>query len=158
MSITLHPILADEDTPMVPRNEPNRCRWCFCAVGVLVILGIFGGTGVLLFSNWCNDSETTFQYCICRQYSAKTPDLHTCYRTFNPDHTVMNCLMDTGYYTCNISTDNCIRDRYNKGKGWGNCVYVQSDIIRRKIATCDTFIWGREICSTKNQTCCWYST
>jgi hypothetical protein len=146
----------------VVSSEPPKFEWscpkiCATIIVICVIIGIVIGIGYLGFNSWCNRSDTTFKYCKCDKYNIRTEDAHVCY--FNRNDTIMTCTMDTGYYVCNASTNSCPLNFAGKGggAGWGNCVFVPSETVTQKTGICDSFTYGREICFTKNRTCCWYT-
>src|SRR5579872_609402 len=90
--------------------DPPQPHWtcpkiCAATLGICVIIGIVIGVGYLAFCSWCNHSNTTFEYCKCDQFNIKTPDAHVCY--LNRNDTQMTCTMDTGYFVCNASTNDC---------------------------------------------------
>lgn len=82
--------------------------------------------------------------------------VYDCYPTFNDDHNIMTCAMDTGYFLCTTGANACPMPNDGWG-GWGNCTYHESKTKNHPIYTCDTFLFGRERCFKENGTCCWYS-
>ena len=110
---------------------------------------------LLIFFAACECSNTTFNYCLCAKYTARSEDAQTCMPFYNQNRTKMTCETRLGYWTCHLQTAMCAIDNVGSN-GWQNCTFTPSDTDNYPIATCDTFIDGRMICDNSSKACCWY--